>query len=649
MTSIFNNRRVLRECVIYLFLGIISFGLSRIGIKGNYFVFSVPFILSCFLNDKWQGFFSFFVSYLSMIFYREYRLIYLFVLVSVLLFKYIKRNKKVESLIGLYCFFVVLIASVLILYVNKSHEYLLLFILPLFSYWVMKYFFNLYKVFHVSDDKTMLPYLTSFMFFAIGLAFIGLKIEIFSLDVSLILLVLLTFISSKVSLEVGVVYSLLVCMVLSFYDGFNKELLLFGVCSLLCFFMNKTSKVTLVFTFSLVVGAFVYYYKINYLLFLPYLVGAFLYLFVPSSFVKKISEYSFGSEQNIKRLKEEYKERNVKFSNKILKMEDTFALVTSKLNIKERIKKSDRELLLEEIEIFNELLKEFAREVKEDKTGNNKYLDLEREIAKYNVDFLYFKEEGNFFNESVIKINVRCDEVVIKNILLPLISNHFERRYEIYKIKNNNIFDYKEVTFKSVKKVSFNYGVGQLAKDGVCGDSYLVYETDRKCYFAISDGMGVGELAKEKSKLALDIFKKFIDVGFDEKRAIISLNNILKKKYFKDNYTTLDLLIYDKFLNQYSFYKNGACNSYVYNNDGFKVVEGNELPLGIIDKVELKENVVSLGKNDYLFMFSDGVDENKLFSKDVFNYKDPQRMVREILKRRDELDDDETVFVIRVK
>ena len=161
--------------------------------------------------------------------------------------------------------------------------------------------------------------------------------------------------------------------------------------------------------------------------------------------------------------------------------------------------------------------------------------------------------------------------------------------------------------------------------------------------------MGIGKKAKEKSKLALDILKKFLDIGIDEKKAINSLNSVLKKKYSKDNYTTLDLLVYDKFSNKYSFYKNGACNSYVYNKEGVKVVEGNELPIGIIDNVTLNENIINLDKNDYLFMFSDGVSEDKLMIKDVFNYKDPQRMVREILKKKDNLDDDETVLVIKVK
>ena len=653
MSSIFNSKKILRLIVIYLIIGIVAIGLSKVGFKENYFVFSIPFVLFCFLDDKWEGYFSFFVSYLTIGFYNKvYFLTYLLVLVGVILFRYILKSKtvKLEKIVSFYSFFLCLLESVLVVYINKQNSYMLLLVFSLISYWTMNYFFNIYKAMHSSEVREILPYLSSFSFFIIGLVFIGLNISVWKIDTTLILLVLLSFISSKISLEIGVVYGLLIVSVLSLYNGFSMYLLLFVLSSVLTFLLNKTSKITLCFTYLLVVGLLVHYYKLDYYISLNYAVGSLIYLFIPISFINKLEDKTYGCKQYIERLKRENKERNIKFSNKILKMEEAFEIVTSKLNIKERIKKNEKEILIDEIIVFDELLKKFASEINNDKSGSNKYYEIEKEIYKYNIDLLYFVIEENIFKETIIKINARCNESDINNILIPLISNKLNKRLEIIKVKENNIFEYKEITLKSIKRVNFNYGVGQIAKDKeVCGDSYLIYENEKKCYFAISDGMGIGKKAKEKSKLALDILKKFLDIGIDEKKAINSLNSVLKKKYSKDNYTTLDLLVYDKFSNKYSFYKNGACNSYVYNKEGVKVVEGNELPIGIIDNVTLNENIINLDKNDYLFMFSDGVSEDKLMIKDVFNYKDPQRMVREILKKKDNLDDDETVLVIKVK
>lgn len=637
----------------YLIIGIMVYGLSKIGFKQNYFVFSIPFILFCFLDDKWEGYFSFFISYLVIGLYNKvYFLTYLIVLVGIVLFRYILRSKsiKLEKIISFYSFFLCLLESVLVIYINKQNNYAFLPVFALISYWAMSYFFNIYKAMHSSENRDFLPYLASFSFFIIGLVFVGLDINIWKIDITLIMLVLISFVSSKISLEIGIIYSFLISSVLALYNGFNIYLMLFFVSGVLTFLLNKTSKITLSFTYFLIVGLFTYYYKLDYFVSLNYVIGSLIYLFIPVSFINKLGLKVYGCKQYIERIKSDNKERNIRFSNKILKMEEAFGIVMSKLNIKDRIKKNEKEILIDEINVFDDLLKKFASEINGDKSGSNKYYEIEKEIYKYNIDLFCFTVEENIFNETIIKINARCNERDINNILIPLISNKLNKRLELIKVKENKVFEYKEIILKSIKRVNFNYGIGQMAKDKeICGDSYLVYENEKKCYFAISDGMGIGKKAKEKSKLALDILKKFLDIGFDEKMAINSLNSVLKKKYSKDNYTTLDLLVYDKFSNKYSFYKNGACNSYIYNKEGVKVVEGNELPIGIIDNVTLNENIINLDKNDYLFMFSDGVSESSVMKSEVFNYKDPQRMVREILKKKDNLDDDETVLVIKVK
>ena len=247
-------------------------------------------------------------------------------------------------------------------------------------------------------------------------------------------------------------------------------------------------------------------------------------------------------------------------------------------------------------------------------------------------------------------MNVRCEKKEIDKVIVPIINKVMKQKFELIKIKNNEVFGFFEIELKLSKKIDFNFGVSQRAKDSkVCGDSYLVYENDKKYIFAISDGMGVGLEARDKSKKALDLLKKFMDIGFEEKQAVKSINYILRNESNKESYATLDLFVYDKINNEFYFSKNGACNSCLVNKDGIKMIQGNDLPIGIIDKIEFKESKIDVENNDYIFMVSDGINEKKLAFLNKLKNKDPQKMAREVLEANKELSDDETVMVIKIK
>jgi stage II sporulation protein E len=158
--------------------------------------------------------------------------------------------------------------------------------------------------------------------------------------------------------------------------------------------------------------------------------------------------------------------------------------------------------------------------------------------------------------------------------------------------------------------------------------------------------MGYGEEAKVRSKMAIDLFKKYIDIGFNVKKCIRSLNNVLKEGYSKEGYTTFDLFVFDKLDNKFYFSKNGACDSYVLRGEEVLIIEGNDLPLGIVDKVESNVHSIEVKDNDYIVMASDGVSES-CFRK--CKSKDPSRMVKEIIERQKDIVDDASVLVINIK
>lgn len=643
---------IFKKILIYTSILFYSYSLSNIEINNNYFIFIVPFIFFCFLNDKKYGYFSFFIAYFFMGFHNKlFYLLFSFALIGVLFLKYFNKinNKKIANILSFCDFFVVFIMGIVTELINESNNFFVCFLLSVISYWIMRYFIEIYMSIHMGEERYFTSKLGVFILFILGVCFLGVNISFSYINISLIFIILLSFIGGKISLETGVLYCFLMSIIM-FFNGSNEyNLILFLLASICVVLLNKTSKITLLFTYIFIVFCVLHYLDINYFYSINYILGAVFYFFIPKSFITEFSKMCYGSEKYIEKVSFKNKKDNMEIANKIMKMEEVYSLVYSKIKEKNRIKKSDKELLVEEINIFDKLLKEFAKDVR--MNVENRYCHkVEKEIYKYGFDMLYFDIDEDIFRNKIIKLNVRCEKKDIENIISKIVSKTLKQKFKVISLKINDIFGYYEVVMKSQKNICFSFWVGQKAKDKfVCGDSYLVYENNSKQIFALSDGMGTGLQAKNRSKMALDLLKKFMDIGFDEKNAITSINCILKREYSKESYATLDLFVYDKLLEECYFYKNGACSSYVVNDGGITSVSGDELPIGIMDKIEIKKNDIKLNDGDYVIMVSDGVSEMKLNALNKIKNSDCQKIVREILDLDEEISDDETVIVIAIK
>jgi len=643
------NTHLLKKILLYVGVIVFAYSFTKIGFKNNYFVFSIPWILFCFLHNKWSGYLAYIVSFFCLgVYSKWFYLSSVLIVIGVFLVKNMFKNYRLDNVVSFVCFFLVLIESVIGELVFKSHEYIYAFLFALISYWLMRYFSILYISFSSGKKRELSYKISVFMFFVLGVFLYGLDISFSFFNLSLIGIVFLSFITSRISLEMGILYSFL--MITLLYEMKEVELIMFFGTSIINFILSKTSKLTLISMYSAFVFFLLYQYNLDYYIGINYFVGGTLYCLIPTKYLVSFSRMFLCSKDYIKRLKEENKKNNLQIANKIVKMEEIFSLVSSKLDIKNRLKKYEKELLIEEINIFDNLLKEFARDIKNSYRENTNISKIEKEIYKYGFDLLTIDEEMDFLNNKLINFNVRCEKREIKAIIVPLINKTLKSSYSVVSIEENDSLGFYRVVLKEVNLFDMILGVGQKAKDGlVCGDSYLVYENENKKIFALSDGMGTGNEAKEKSKLALDLFRKFIDVGFSEKDAVNSINCILKSKYSKDSYATLDLLIYDKYEKQFYFSKNGAGNSYIVNNGEVSVIDGDDLPVGIIDKITFKEQNVDILGNEFIVMASDGVSENKISLLNKFKNKDPQKLVREILESSDEIYDDETLMIIKIK
>lgn len=640
---------ILKEALIYVGVFIFSFSMCKISVLNNY-IFVVPFILFCFFYKKSYGVVAFVSSFLFIGFVSSLYLVYMVVLGVSFLFivNFIKSsNKKLKNILCVYVFFSSFILGIVNNLLNQDNMFALSFFCGVVSYWVMNYYYELYLAMRKSEEYKLDARLSSFLFIVLGVFVLGLNLSVGQVNISYILLLLLSFVGVRVGLDVGSVYTLTMLGIILFYTGVNYDLIFFALSFLMFFFFSKVTKITMFFTYAFAIFFSFYYLKLSYIGVLDYLLAALLFVLIPSSLLRGVCKTCYGSEAYIQKLKEDSKSFNLKIANKIVKMEEVFSLVCEKINIKERIKKNDRKLLVEEVNIFSDLLKNFSNEIKLNYNFDSNYF-LERELYKYDLDLISFNVREDIFNNKAVNLEVRCGEIEIKSVVIPLINKIFNNKFEVNAIKYNDIFGYYSILLKEKKRKKIVYGISQKSFDNrVCGDSYLVYENDKYYVFAISDGMGVGKIAKESSKLALDLFQKFMNIGFSLEQTLRSVNSILVEKYSKDNYSTLDLFVCDKLSEKYYVCKNGASDSYLL-GERKEVIKGNELPLGIIDKKEYVTKEINLCKGDMLLMASDGVGELDVLKLDKIKNKNCQKISEMIIDMSDEINDDKTVFVIKV-
>lgn len=643
------KKRNIRNIFIYLFIILVSYSFSDIEILGNNFIFIIPWIIFCFLNNKWYGYLSWVFSFLFLgVNNSWFYLLMIGFLSSFFVFKYVLNlfKSKMKILLNIYNFIVVFSCSLLTLLIKDEGNVISCFLLSVGSYWIMRCFYELYFCINNDSEITMFPYkITVFLLFAFGAFVYSLDLSVSVINISLIFLVFLAFIAGKIGVEEGVMYTFLMFLFMILINkSIGIDVVLFLGTFLISSLLNRVSKGMLFFTYMLANFLFVYYLGLDYLICVNYCIGGLLYLLIPSFIYDQFIALCEGSEKFYNRISEDSRKFNLEMANKIIKMEEVFSLTCNKINVKGRLKKCDRLLLSEEVGVFSELLNGFSSDIKEN--YNKNYYKVEKEIYKYGFDLLDFKVNHNIFKDVVVRGCVRCDKNDISKIVVPLICKNMRKNFKIENLEYNDIFGYYKFVLKEKKNRDFKFGVAQKARDGeICGDSYLVYENDDKKIFIISDGMGSGSKAKERSKLALDIFKKFIDIGFDIEHSIASLNCILKNEYSKDTYTTLDVFVYDKYKDEFYFYKNGASNSYVFGKD-VVIVEGNDLPLGIVEKVDFKMNKVNIDDGDYVIMISDGIDEECLNN---LKNSDTMKVCNEVIGRQKEIIDDETVIVIKIK
>lgn len=214
---------------------------------------------------------------------------------------------------------------------------------------------------------------------------------------------------------------------------------------------------------------------------------------------------------------------------------------------------------------------------------------------------------------------------------------------------------------KPAPKYDAVFGVAGKTKDDspVSGDTHsLIRLGEDKFMIAISDGMGSGEAAKSVSDSAISLIESFYKAGLESGLILDTVNKLLSINS-EDTFSAIDICVVNLKDGSADFIKIGAPYGFVIKADGVKIVEGNSLPLGILEDIKPQITRDCLASGDMLLICSDGITGAFGSSADFAEFlqmrtaKNPQTLADEVLAEAVKLsksgpDDDMTVVTLRI-
>lgn len=273
-----------------------------------------------------------------------------------------------------------------------------------------------------------------------------------------------------------------------------------------------------------------------------------------------------------------------------------------------------RQLVAEQLSGVSQVMEDLAREIKREGQAMYRQEEQIREalekmgLSIHNIDIVNL-DHGNVEIEIVHAYTRGFDEC--RKIIAPLLSDILG---EHIAVMNETMHGGKEglatVTFGSAKAFEITTGVAGTAKGGdlLSGDSFSAKELGNGTYaVAISDGMGNGERARLESSTALSILEQLLQSGMEETLAIKSVNSILMLRSPDEVYATVDMALIDQYTARTIFMKIGSSPSFIKRGKEVIPISASNLPIGIIQDIEVDLVTVQLYPGDTLIMMTDGI------------------------------------------
>jgi stage II sporulation protein E len=205
------------------------------------------------------------------------------------------------------------------------------------------------------------------------------------------------------------------------------------------------------------------------------------------------------------------------------------------------------------------------------------------------------------------------------------------------------------------------FGVAFATKQGesISGDTHSVVRINEHSFLAtLSDGMGSGEYAQKISATAISLVEAFYRAQMPRDTVLDTINKLLS--YRRDErFACLDIAAIDLNSGEAEFVKIGAPVSLIVRSGNLIVLEGEGLPLGIIESVKPTVAKQTLKGDDIVVFMSDGITSAYHSTPELCEYVqklsplNPQNLADQLLKEAMSrtggvADDDMTILCVRI-
>ncbi|MFC4303147.1 stage II sporulation protein E [Cohnella boryungensis] len=261
-------------------------------------------------------------------------------------------------------------------------------------------------------------------------------------------------------------------------------------------------------------------------------------------------------------------------------------------------------------QVMDDLVKEIRREAKQMEAQERQIRDALEHLglAIQSIDIISL-EEGHIDIEMVHAFRTGYDEC--RKMIAPILTEILGETVTVSGERSGEPAAHlSTVTFASAKLYEIETGVAGAAKDGdlLSGDSFSTVELGNgKFAVALSDGMGNGVRARMESSAALSMLEQLLQSGIDERLAVKSVNSILLLRSPEEMFATVDLALIDLYTAHATMLKIGSTPSFIKRGREIIPIAANNLPIGILQDIEIDLLQVQLQPGDTLIMMTDGI------------------------------------------
>ena len=246
------------------------------------------------------------------------------------------------------------------------------------------------------------------------------------------------------------------------------------------------------------------------------------------------------------------------------------------------------------------------------------------------------------------------------NALQDTISKVLKCNFILFE-KNNVTEEKVYLSFKKRTEYDAVFGVAKATKDNseISGDTHSVLRiSDDKFLVALSDGMGSGKDAQSISSISLSLIESFYKAGMNSNLILNTVNKLLSVNT-EDSFTALDVSIINLKDKTVDFIKYGAPYGFIINDGSIKIIEGNTLPLGILEELSPSIAQAKVNDGDMILLITDGIADSFGSSSSIIDFlrsvpaKNPQTLSNQVLSKAISLNqgrrlDDMTTLAVRV-